>query len=265
MRPKGEGWKRYAVAFLLPLVLFCSCGRREEQLTVSAAADLTEAFGEIGRRFRKETGVAVSFNFGSTGQLARQIEQGAPVDVFAAANVIFIEELERQGLILAETRRIYGRGRIAIWSRGTARRPPERLEDLRQPWVRRIAIANPEHAPYGMAAREAIESAGLLAELSPRLVPGENVRQALQYAETENVEAAIVARSLCREGVGRWTLIPAELHRPLNQALAVIRTTKHREAAIRFAEFVTSDEGQEILGRYGFEPVPLPASGSVQR
>ncbi len=236
------------------LVVLSSCRQGQESLTVSAAADLTEAFGEIGQRFTAETGIVVSFNFGSTGQLARQIEQGAPVDLFAAANLGFVEDLERKGWLLPETRRLYGLGRIVIWTRNGGEPKIERLEDLRQPWVKRIAIANPEHAPYGMAAREAIESAGLLAELSPRLVPAENVRQALHYGETGNVEAAIVALSLCRPGVGRWVLVPAELHRPLDQALAVVTRTRHREAALHFADFVMSPTGRSILGRYGFLP-----------
>jgi molybdate transport system substrate-binding protein len=103
-----------------------------------------------------------------------------------------------------------------------------------------------------MAAREAIESAGRWQELEPKIVPAENVRQALRYAETGDVEAAIVARSLCRPGVGRWTVLPAELHRPLDQALGIVSASGKREAATRFADFVLGPTGQQIMRRYGF-------------
>ena len=234
------------------LVILAGCAGKREELTISAAADLTEAFGEIGKRFTAETGIPVRFNFGSTGQLAQQIEAGAPVDLFAAANVAFVEDLERKGRLLPESRRLYGQGRIVLWTRAESRFPLVRLEDLRRPEIRRIAIANPEHAPYGMAAQEAIRKAGLGEQLEPKLIPAENVRQALRYAETGDVEVGIVALSLCRPGVGRWTIVPAELHRPLDQALGIVSQSQQREAASRFADFVLGPMGQLIMRRYGF-------------
>lgn len=233
-------------------LLLLSCAKSPSTLTVSAAADLTDAFQEIGRRFTAQTGIPVKFNFGSTGQLAQQIQQGAPVDLFAAANVAFVEDLERNGRLLPETRKFYGQGRLAIWTRADSPLSLSRLDDLARPEVRRIAIANPQHAPYGLAARQALEAAGLWEKLSPKLVLAENVRQTLQYAETGDVEAALVALSLCREGQGRWTLVPAELHRPLDQALAVVKGSRHQKEALRFADFVTSEEGRAIMRQYGF-------------
>ena len=118
-------------------------------LTVSAAADLTYAFSEIGKQFEAETGHKVVFNFGSTGQLARQFKQGAPVDLFAAANVSFVDDLARQGLILPDTKQLYARGRITLWTRADSPLQITRLEDLTRPEIVRIAIANPDHAPCG--------------------------------------------------------------------------------------------------------------------
>jgi molybdate transport system substrate-binding protein len=225
-------------------------------LTVSAAADLTYAFGEIGRQFEAETGHKVVFNFGSTGQLAQQIEQGAPVDLFAAANISFVEELERQGLILPDTKELYARGRITIWTRAASPLQITSIADLTRPEVQRIAIANPDHAPYGVAAREAMQTAGVWEAVQPKLVLGENVQQTLQYAETGNVDVAIVALSLsvpAAEGTpGRWTLIPQELHPPIDQALAVIKDTKHQAAARAFAAFVNGPQGRPIMRKYGF-------------
>jgi molybdate transport system substrate-binding protein len=234
-------------------------------LTVSAAADLTYAFTEIGRRFEAETGTKVVFNFGSTGQLAQQIEQGAPVDVFAAADVSYVEELEKLGLILPGTKQLYARGRIVLWTRIEAGQHEylqiERLEDLLRPEVRRVAIANPDHAPYGRAAREALQATGIWEAIQPKLVLGENVRQTLQYAETGNVDVAIVALSLVApaargsrgEVQEHWTLVPQKLYRPLDQALAVVKGTRYEREADAFVAFVAGSAGQAILREYGFE------------
>lgn len=221
-------------------------------LTVSAAADLTPAFEEIGALFEKETGTRVTFNFGSTGQLAQQIEQGAPVDLFAAANIAYVEELERQGLIISETRALYARGRITLWTRADSPLRIERIEDLTRPEVARIAIANPEHAPYGIAARAALKSTGIWETVQPKLVLGENVRQTLQYATTGNVDVAIVALSLSVQSGGRWVLVPQELYPPLDQALAVIKGTRHEREARQFAAFVNGPQGRPIMRKYGF-------------
>lgn len=222
------------------------------RLTVSAAADLFFAFQELGRLFQEETGIPVTFNFGSTGQLTQQIEYGAPVDLFAAANISFIEELEQLGLIIPDTKALYGRGRITLWMRTDSPLHITRLEELTRPEVKRVAIANPLHAPYGMAAREALQSAGVWEVLQPKLVLGENVRQTLQYAETGNVEVAIVALSLSIQVKGKWELIPQELHRPIDQALAVIKGTKHEGEARQFAAFLNGPTGRSIMRKYGF-------------
>jgi molybdate transport system substrate-binding protein len=253
------------LAWVVPLcapVLLAACGGggpAEARLTVSAAADLMPAFQQLGTLFERETGVPVDFNFGSTGQLARQIEQGAPVDLFAAANVDFVDRLERQGLILPDTRALYARGRLALWTRADSPLRISRIEELAGPEVRRVAIASPDHAPYGIAAREALQAAGVWDAVRPRLVFGENVRQTLRYAETGNVDAAIVALSLSLASDGRWTPVPEELHAPLNQALAVIRGSRNEAAARRFARFVNSPEGRRVMRRYGFT---LPGEGA---
>ncbi len=227
--------------------------KQQASLTVSAAADLNYAFNEIGMVFGERTGTRVTFNFGSTGQLAQQIERGAPVDVFAAANVSFVEELERQGLIAPGTKSPYARGFLVIWTRKDSALRFDKVEDLLNAQIRRIAIANPDHAPYGMAAREALQSAGIWELVQPKLVLGENVRQTLQYAETGNVDVAIVALSLALsvEG-GLYTPVPQDMHKPLVQALAVIKGTKHEAEARAFAAFVKGAEGRGIMRRYGF-------------
>lgn len=250
-----------ACLFLSALVLVASCGRgtapetdetNPRLLYVAAASDLTPAFEEIGRSFERETGIRVVYNFGSTGMLTKQIENGAPVDVFAAANVEFIDALEKKGLTIAETKALYARGRITIWMTADSKLKVERLEDLARPEVERVAIANPEHAPYGAAAREALKAAGVWDAVEPKLVLGENVRQTLQYAESGNVQVSIVALSLSVQSKGRWILVPEELHKPLNQALAVIKGTRREQQARKLAAFINSEQGRPIMRKYGF-------------
>ena len=247
-----------AVALVLALALSTACGSSPSvkdgpvTLTVSAAADLTPPFEELGKLFTNDTGTKVTFNFGSTGQLTQQVEQGAPVDLLAAANVSFVEDLEKQNLIIPDTKALYAEGRITLWTRSDSPLKLERVEDLAKPEVHHIAIANPEHAPYGQAAREALQSAGIWDRVSSRLVFGENISQTLQYAETGNVDVAIVALSLSVNSKGRWVLISDQLHKPLKQAMAVIRGTRHEAEARRFAGFVNSPQGRTVMRKYGF-------------
>jgi molybdate transport system substrate-binding protein len=221
-------------------------------LYVAAASDLTPAFEELGRGFQQATGIRVVYNFGSTGMLTKQIENGAPVDVFAAADVEFIDALDKKGLIITETRALYARGRITIWMKPDSTLKIERLEDLSRPEVERVGIANPEHAPYGKAAREALETARIWDVVQPKCVFGENIRQTLQYAESGNVNVSIVALSLSVQSKGRWILIPEELHRPLDQALAVLKRTRREQQARKFAAFINGEQGRPIMRKYGF-------------
>jgi molybdate transport system substrate-binding protein len=222
------------------------------ELTVAAAADLIPAFEEIGRDFESTHKIKVIFSFGSTGLLTRQIENGAPMDVFAAADIGFIDQLERKGLIVPDTKTIYARGRITLWTSKDSQLKISKITDLTAADVKRIAIANPEHAPYGTAAREALQSSGVWDAVKPKLVFADNIRQTLQFAETGNVEVAIVALSLSQQSDGRWVLIPEELHKPLNQGLAVIKGTKNEQAAREFASFIMGPQGRAVLAKYGF-------------
>ncbi len=223
-----------------------------KELIVSAAADLQPAFTEIGAAFEKETGTHVLFNFGSTGQLAQQIGQGAPVDLFAAADRSYVNNLAAQGMILSDTVQLYARGRITLWTRADSAVQLQSLTDLTRSDVRRIAIANPEHAPYGVAAREALQRAGVWDTVQPKLVFGENVAQTKQYAETGNVDAAIISLSLSVGFPGRWVLIPQELHNPLDQALGIIKGAKNEQSARSFVTFVGSPAGRAVMVKYGF-------------
>ncbi len=234
----------------------CSNNRTDPAptLTVSAAASLTIAFKELAPLFEEHSGIKVIYNFGSSGKLTHQIEQGAPVDLFASANSVYIDSLAAKNLIAAGTFTHFGRGHLVLWSRSDSPLKLDNLNDLLQPEIKRFAIANPDHAPYGIAARQALQRANLWARLQPKLVMGQNVRQALHYAETGNVDAALVARSLSQPGTGRWVAVPVKLYSPPHQSMAVMKSSEHPREAGRFASFVESPQARSIMQKYGFLP-----------
>jgi molybdate transport system substrate-binding protein len=228
--------------------------RKGEPLRIAAAADLALAFKEVGDGFEKKMGKHVEFSFGSTGLLAKQLSEGAPFDVFAAANVSFVDEVVRDGACLGETRALYARGRIVLWSKDPQQLPKD-LGDLKDPKYAKIAIANPEHAPYGKAAREAMTKAAVWDTVHPRMVYGENVQQTLMFARSGNADVAVVALSLAVSSPGNFVPIDASLHEPLDQALVVCKGgskgLKANEAR-SFIEYVNSDAGRTIMRKYGF-------------
>lgn len=239
-----------------------------EAITVAAAADLQFAFQDIAEAYEMETGQHVRLVFGSTGQLAQQIENGAPYDLFAAANIDYIERLYDQGLVLEDSIQLYGRGRIVLAVNRSSGVIADDLLDLLDPSIRFIAIANPEHAPYGIAAQEALQSAGMWEAVQEKIVRGENVRQALQYVQSGDAQVGIVALSVADVPEISWTLIDANLHTPLDQALGVLASSRIPERARQFAEYINGKNGRPLMRAYGFvlpgEPmVEAPASNDL--
>jgi molybdate transport system substrate-binding protein len=221
-------------------------------LTVAAAADLEGAFREIAQAFESETGARVVLSFAASGNLKQQIENGAPFDVFASANVAYVDDLAKRDLIFPDTRLIYAQGQLALWQRKGAPVQVDSLADLAKPDVKHVAIANPEHAPYGVAAVESLRSAGVYDAVQAKLVRGENIMEALQFVESGNAEAGLVALAISERPDGRWTLIDASLHQPLDQAVCVVRSTRQEQLARHFLSFLTSLSARSTLKRYGF-------------
>ena len=236
---------------VIGLALLCACAVPPRSFTISAAANLQPAFSEIGAAFERQTGVRVIFNFGATGALAQQIAQGAPVDLFAAADRATIDDLVVRDWVLADSVQVYARGQIVLYTRGEFL--PSSLDDLARPEIKRIAIANPERAPYGAAAREALKKANLWETLQSKIILAENIQQTQQYADTGNVEVAIVARSLVVNALGRWAPIPENLYQPIDQALGVVKRTKNESDARAFAKFVASPAARNVLEKYGYQ------------
>lgn len=237
------------------LALLAGCSKRatgaDAPVHISAASDLSAAFDEVGRAFTTKTGRKVQIDYGSTGQIATQIAEGAPVDVFASADRKNVDKVIAAGRCDATTAAAYGLGRLVLWVKkgGTA---PANLAGLTDPRFARIAIANPDHAPYGIAARDALQRAGLWDQLQSRIVIGENIRAALQYAQTGNADIGIVARSLALAGDGVYTEIPADAHAPIDQTLVVCGKGAGADGGKAFAGFVASPEGKAIMARFGF-------------
>ena len=239
-----------SIGLFVALLLLSGCRSAPPPLRVAAASDLTEAFTELGARFEAETKTKVIFSFGSSGLLAKQISEGAPFDVFAAANASFVDATVKAGACDGATAQRYARGRLAAWSLSG---PLPSFESIADEGNKRIALANPEHAPYGRAAKEALQKAGLWKQLESRLVYSENVRQALQLAQTGNAEVALVAYSnVINRTDGVMLLLDEALYAPIEQSLVRCSRGGQPEAAKRFVEFLGKAESRELMQRSGF-------------
>lgn len=226
---------------------------------VAAAADTRFALDELSALFAQRQGVQARITYGSSGQLAAQIEQGAPFDLFFSADEHALRYLATRGLIVEQTEQIYGIGRIVLWVRHDSPIDPRQgLRVLTDDRIRFIAIANPVHAPYGQAASQALRAAGVWDRVSAKLVLGENVSQTLQFIQTGNADAGIVALSLVvahtDQPLGRYWVVPSAFHLPLRQAAGVLARSPRPDQAKAFLAFVTSSEGRRIMRRYGFLP-----------
>ncbi len=256
----------FLILFLVGLLATCSLNNQElpiattpitiqkkaVTLTVSAASNLNLVAPEISKLWEQETGNKVIFNFGATTKLAQQIEQGASVDLFAAANKKAIESLDQKGLIISETKRVYAIGAIGLWQKQDSPIEIKGLQDLLKPEIKRIAIANPATAPYGVAAKEALQSAGIWEQLHSQLILGENITQTQQYVETGNVDVAIVALANTINKSGKWTAIDSKLHKSLEQMLAIPKNAPHLTEAKQFADFINGDQGRGLIQKYGY-------------
>ncbi|MGH9557253.1 MAG: molybdate ABC transporter substrate-binding protein [Terriglobales bacterium] len=256
---------------LLLIVCFCSFSRAAiaDEVTVAAASDLSFAFKEIATGFEKQTGHTLRVSTGSSGNFFAQIRGGAPFDVFFSADAEYPRKLEAEGLAQEGSLYVYAIGRIVIWvprgSRDLSKEDltKEGMRALLKPGVRKIAIANPRHAPYGRAAVAALKHFGIYEQVEARLVFGENVAQAAQFVESGNAQAGIIALSLASapqmKDRGEQWLIPEEAHPRLEQAAVVMRTARSPQAARALLDYLRGPEGQALLKRYGFQlPVKQP-------
>ena len=212
-------FRRYLLAGLTVCAVSCSGGAESPKvITVAAASDLRQAFGELGAAFTNQTGATVEFSFGSSGQLREQIINGAPFDVYASANSAYVDDVINAGKGDATTRVVYTMGRLALVVADSAPMPTN-LADLQNTEYRRIVIANPQHAPYGLAAKETLVSLGIFGAIQDRLIYGENISDALRIVQSGNADAALVALSLVIKSNDDYLIVPESLHQPINQTV----------------------------------------------
>ncbi|MGC1484719.1 MAG: molybdate ABC transporter substrate-binding protein [Candidatus Acidiferrum sp.] len=257
------------MAVLVLLAVFLAQGAVQgqgQEIRIAAAADLQFAMRDLAARFEKKTATKVDVTYGSSGNFFSQLQNGAPFDLFFSADIAYPRKLESAGIAEPETLYEYAVGRIAIWMPEDAKVDIARLgwNALLDSSVQKIAIANPEHAPYGLAAVAALQKAGVYKQVRSKLVYGENISQAAQFVQSGNAQAGIVAMSLAvspgmKEGK-RWE-IPADMHPAIEQAAIVLKNAKNKDSARAFLEFVKSSAGRATLSNYGFTfPAAAPAA-----
>ena len=221
-------------------------------LTIAAASNLTGVFQTIGPEFEQATGIHPVFSFGSTATLTQQIENGAPFDVFAAADTEHVDQLERKALLLANSRAVYATGILALWIPPGSRAAIARIEDLAHADVKIVAVAKPELAPYGAATIETLKNLGLLANVQPKIVYADNIGMARQYGTSGNADAVFTAYSLVMKDGGKMIQIPEKAHQPIAQALGILAASKHQAEAKKFTDFLLKGQGRETLAASGY-------------
>jgi len=246
---------------LVLTVVVCASAFAQD-LAVAAAADLSTALPQIATKYKAQTGRDVKLTFGSSSNLTTQIRNGAPFDVFFSADEDYPKQLCTDGLADSSTLYRYALGRLVLWV------PKESPVDLRKlgmralldPAIKKVSIANPQHAPYGRAAEAALRQSGVYGQVSAKLVLGENVSQAAQFVESGNAQAGLIALSHALapalKDKGRYWPVPLDSYPVLNQAAVVLSHSRQQEGARKFLEFLRSPEAASLLQTYGFSLPP---------
>jgi molybdate transport system substrate-binding protein len=233
-------------------LLGTSCSRPEKpEFLIAAASDLRFAMDEIAGQFQAaHAEAAIKTSYGSSGQFAQQIENGAPYDVFCSADAGYPRKLIEEGFAEAGSEFVYAIGRIVAWVPESSTIQLTGAKALRDPAVRHIAIANPQHAPYGKAAEAALRSLGIYDDVKEKLVYGENVSQTQQYVETGAADIAMIPPSLVKSG--RTWEVPANAYPKMEQSGILVKASKNTALGKQFRSFLLSEQGRSILKRYGF-------------
>jgi molybdate transport system substrate-binding protein len=251
------------VTLLLSATWSWSQGKKSRaELTVAAAADLSAALKEIGEDYEKKTGVQVKLSFGASGALTQQIQNGAPFDVFFSADMDYPRQLVAAGDANGASLYQYAVGKLVLWvpSDSSLDIVHQGMNVLLDSAVKKIAIANPQHAPYGRAAVAALKHAGLYDRVADRLVLGENVSQAAQFVESGNAQAGFVALAHVvapgMSGKGKYWEVPADYYPPLVQGVIVLSHSQHKKEAAEFLNYIKTKEVAAVFQKYGFTLPP---------
>ena len=244
------------VMFLV--ICFSNNVRADEKILIAAASDLNFAMNEICRDFEKtHSSIRVEVSYGSSGNFYAQIKQGAPYDIFFSADASYPARLEEEGFAVKGQRQLYAIGKIVLWiPRKLTLNPQKGLNIVLKPEIKKLAIANPKHAPYGRAAEESLRYYGLWDKVQGKLVFGENISQTAQFVQTGSADAGIIAMSLAvspsMADSGRYWIIPTESYSRPEQAYTVLQRGKDKPGVKTFLEFVQGKKGGKILSDYGF-------------
>jgi len=257
---------RKIVIALLVTALLSSLAPADE-ITIAAASDLGYVFKELVANFERRSGHKVRLSLGSSGNFYSQIQNGGPFDLFFSADIQYPQKLAEQGLAEPASLYQYATGRIVLWTRNGSGLDPQKLgmNTLLEGSVRKIAIANPRHAPYGRAAVAAMQKLGVYDKVAGKLVYGENISQTAQFVESGNADAGIIALSLAvapaMQGKGKYWEVPADAHPPIQQGAVIVKASQKKQAAQAFLDYIKSSEGTALMQRYGFL---LPAAAPPQ-
>jgi molybdate transport system substrate-binding protein len=233
-----------------------------QSLRIAAASDLQFALTDLASQYEKQSGAKLAITYGSSGNFSAQIQNGAPFDLFFSADVSYPQKLIETGFAEPDSRYTYAFGRIVLWVPSDSPLDPVQMQwnTLFDPRIQKIAIANPEHAPYGRAAVAALQKAGLYEQVKSKLVYGENISQAAQFVQSGSAQAGILALSLTFAPAmksGKTWEIPRDLYPPLEQAVVLLKSSPNKPAASAFLAFLRTESARATLARYGFT-LPAP-------
>lgn len=247
---------RSLIAILAVLCIGEYCAA--QSITVAAAADLQFAMQDVADQFQKQTGKEVKLIYGSSGNFFEQLQNGAPFDMFFSANLDYPKKLQSAGLTEPESYYEYAKGKIAVWvAKDSTLDLSSGLQSLLNPRIKKIAIANPQHAPYGQAAVAALQTEGMYDRVKDKLVLGENISQTASFVVSGSADAGIVALSLVlspnMKDKGRYVEVPASDYPSIQQACVILNSSKGKDTARQFLAFIKTARVAETLKRYGFD------------
>ena len=263
LRMTGLVWLVAGCLFLSAASAWTQEKKNSAELVVAAAADLSTVLQEIADRYQKQSGVQLKLSFGASGALTQQIQNGAPFDLFFSADMDYPRQLIAAGVADEASLYQYAVGKLVLWvpedsPLDLTHQDMDRtgMNVLLDPSVKKIAVANPQHAPYGRAAVAALKHAGVYDRVADRLVLGENVAQAAQFVESGNAQAGFVALAHAvapaMRGKGKYWEVPADFYPPLAQGVVVLSHSQHKKEAAEFVEYIKTKEAAELLRKFGF-------------
>jgi molybdate transport system substrate-binding protein len=246
-----------ALFFLSSTFAAAADKKHAKEITVAAAADLSSAMAELVEGYEKQTRVKVKLSFGASGALTQQIENGAPFDLFFSADMDYPRQLISHGYAEAGSLYLYAVGKLVLWAPADSALDVDHrgMSVLADPSVKKISIANPQHAPYGRAAVAAMKHVGIYGQVSDRLVMGENVSQAAQFVESGNAQVGFVAlahaMAPAMEGKGKYWLIPVEAYPALEQGVVILSHSQHKKEAAAFEAYMKTKAATDVLEKFG--------------